>query len=50
MKCDNKALAEALNDEMTKLHKNGQWAKVLQDNKLTDTNDVPLQAPPQLCH
>jgi len=50
VKCDNKPLAAALNDEMTKLHTTGQWAKVLAANKLTSASDIPLEAPPQLCH
>jgi len=50
VKCDNKPLAAALNDEMTKLHTTGQWAKVLTANKVTSASDIQLEAPPQLCH
>ena len=38
-----------IDDEMTTRHKTGRWAGVLRDTQLTATNDVPLQAPAQLC-
>lgn len=49
VKCDNKPLAAALDAEMTKLHTTGQWSSVLRENQLTETNDVPLREPVQLC-
>jgi polar amino acid transport system substrate-binding protein len=49
VKCDNRGLAAALDDEMTALHKTARWVGVLKENKLTETNDVPLQEPAQLC-
>jgi ABC-type amino acid transport substrate-binding protein len=47
--CENRGLADALNEQMKKLHETGEWAKVLEQNRLDPANDVPLEAPPQLC-
>lgn len=49
VRCDNSALAKALDDEMTILHRRGTWIRVLKANKLTEAHDVPLQEPPQFC-
>lgn len=49
VRCDNKGLAKALDDEMTVLHRRGSWISVLKANKLTEAHDVPLREPPQLC-
>jgi len=49
VRCGNKALAEALNAEMTALHESGKWAGLLEDNGVGDANLAPLRAPEQLC-
>jgi polar amino acid transport system substrate-binding protein len=47
--CKNRGLADALNEQMVKLHKSGEWVKILEQNGLDPGSDVPLEAPPQLC-
>jgi ABC-type amino acid transport substrate-binding protein len=47
--CDNRGVAAALNEELAKLHANGQWQKNLAANGLGPDADPPLKSPQQLC-
>lgn len=49
VKCDNKALADAMNAHLAKMHQTGDWLKALQAVGLTTTEDDQLQSPAELC-
>jgi polar amino acid transport system substrate-binding protein len=47
--CKNRGIAAALNEELARLHSNGEWAKILQANGEGPEADAPLQSPTQIC-
>ena len=47
--CDNRGVATALDQELAKLHDNGEWQKNLAANGLGPDADPQLESPPQLC-
>jgi ABC-type amino acid transport substrate-binding protein len=47
--CNNRAMAAALNDELTKLHQNGEWLRALKANGLGPEDDAELKSPGQVC-
>jgi ABC-type amino acid transport substrate-binding protein len=49
VRCENKALAEAMNEEMKALQTSGRWSEILKANGLTEENKSPLKSPEQLC-
>jgi len=47
--CKNHDMADALNEELTKLHKSGEWQKALKANGLAMEDDAELKSPEQVC-
>lgn len=47
--CDNKGLANALDEQMKALHANGKWDEILKAHNLTEESKAPVDAPKQLC-
>jgi len=47
--CGNPGLAKAMDQEFVKMHADGEWAKVLKENKLGADADVEPKAPEQVC-
>lgn len=47
--CKNPGLAAALDEELTKLHKSGEWLKALKAHGLPPEDDAGLKSPTQVC-
>ena len=47
--CDNRGVAVALDQELSKLHATGEWQKTLTANGLGPDADAPLKSPVQHC-
>lgn len=47
--CNNRGIAAALDQEITKLHTTGEWQKVLETNGVGPDSDAPLKSPAQIC-
>ena len=47
--CKNPGIAAALDQELTTLHKNGEWLKALKTNNLGPEDDAGLKSPTQVC-
>jgi ABC-type amino acid transport substrate-binding protein len=49
VKCDNRGLATAMDQEFVKMHADDEWAKALEENKLGPDSDVEPKVPEQVC-
>jgi len=47
--CQNRGMAAAMDQEITKLHRSGEWQKVLETNGVGPDSDAPLTSPAQIC-
>jgi hypothetical protein len=47
--CNNKGLANALNENLKRMVDGGQWAKVMADNKVPAAQGPKLESPQQGC-
>ena len=47
--CKNRDIAAALDAELTKLHKSGEWMRALKAHDMGPEDDAVLQSPKQIC-
>jgi len=47
--CQNRGMAAAMDQEITKLHRSGEWQNVLETNGVGPDSDAPLTSPAQIC-